>query len=285
MRPNFKVTKGRIEFRDVCFAYRPEETVLHSISFAAEAGKTTALVGRSGGGKSTVMSLILRLYEVESGQILCDGQRHRDRQPRVAAPADRLCRAGEFPVQGFGARQHCDGKTGRQRRRDHRRRQGGLRPRFHHGLRARLQFAVRRARHAAFGRTASAHRHRARVSEGRADHSSRRSDFGARFRSPSRRSRRRCEPCAKGARRSSSPTACRPWRRRMKSASSTAAISSSAGATANSWPRGAPTATSPRPSFPATRPDLFIRKGAGNFFAPAGFAAAAVSARKGTFHR
>jgi ATP-binding cassette subfamily B protein len=68
-----KVSRGRIEFRDVIFGYRPEERVLHSVSFVAEAGKTTALVGRSGGGKSTVMNLILRLYEIESGQILCDG--------------------------------------------------------------------------------------------------------------------------------------------------------------------------------------------------------------------
>jgi ATP-binding cassette, subfamily B, bacterial MsbA len=67
------VTEGRIEFRDVVFGYRPEERVLHSVSFVAEAGKTMALVGRSGGGKSTVMNLILRLYEIESGQILCDG--------------------------------------------------------------------------------------------------------------------------------------------------------------------------------------------------------------------
>jgi ATP-binding cassette, subfamily B, bacterial MsbA len=67
------VTEGRIEFRDVIFGYRPEERVLHSVSFVAEAGKTMALVGRSGGGKSTVMNLILRLYEIESGQILCDG--------------------------------------------------------------------------------------------------------------------------------------------------------------------------------------------------------------------
>jgi ATP-binding cassette, subfamily B, bacterial MsbA len=67
------VTKGRIEFRDVVFGYRPEERVLHAVSFVAEAGKTTALVGRSGGGKSTVMSLILRLYDIESGAILLDG--------------------------------------------------------------------------------------------------------------------------------------------------------------------------------------------------------------------
>ncbi len=71
--PDLTVTEGRIEFRDVVFGYRPEERVLHSVSFVAEAGKTMALVGRSGGGKSTVMNLILRLYEIESGQILCDG--------------------------------------------------------------------------------------------------------------------------------------------------------------------------------------------------------------------
>src|ERR1700691_5811252 len=72
-RRELEVHAGRIEFRDVNFAYRPGETVLHAISFVAEAGRTTALVGRSGGGKSTVMNLILRLYEAESGQILCDG--------------------------------------------------------------------------------------------------------------------------------------------------------------------------------------------------------------------
>ena len=70
--PDLKVANGRIEFRDVVFGYRPGEPVLHAISFVAEAGRTTALVGRSGGGKSTVMNLILRLYEVGSGQILCD---------------------------------------------------------------------------------------------------------------------------------------------------------------------------------------------------------------------
>jgi len=72
--PELEVTDGKIELHDVVFGYRTGETVLHSISFVAEAGKTTALVGRSGGGKSTVMNLIMRLYEIGSGQILCDGQ-------------------------------------------------------------------------------------------------------------------------------------------------------------------------------------------------------------------
>ena len=136
--PELEVTNGRIEFRDVVFGYRPGEPVLHAISFVAEAGKTTALVGRSGGGKSTVMNLILRLYEAGVGADLMRRPRHRDRRPGVAAPADRLCRAGEFPVQRFGARQYRDGPARRERGPDRRRRQSGLCARFHHGLRARL---------------------------------------------------------------------------------------------------------------------------------------------------
>jgi ATP-binding cassette subfamily B protein len=72
--PELSVTAGRLEFRGVSFGYRPEEPVLRDISFVAEPGKTTALVGRSGGGKSTIMSLILRFYDVHAGEILIDGQ-------------------------------------------------------------------------------------------------------------------------------------------------------------------------------------------------------------------
>ena len=72
--PALKLTQGQIEFRDVQFAYREDEAVLHGLSFIAEGGKTTALVGRSGGGKSTVMSLLLRFWETEQGHILIDGQ-------------------------------------------------------------------------------------------------------------------------------------------------------------------------------------------------------------------
>ncbi|MEP7032218.1 MAG: ATP-binding cassette domain-containing protein, partial [Pseudolabrys sp.] len=56
------------------FAYRGDETVLRDISFVAEPGKMTALVGPSGGGKSTVFNLLLRFYDAERGTITIDGQ-------------------------------------------------------------------------------------------------------------------------------------------------------------------------------------------------------------------
>ncbi|MBB1093351.1 ABC transporter ATP-binding protein [Rhodopseudomonas palustris] len=73
-KPPLALTVARVEFDNVCFAYRPDEPVLNHMSFTAEPGKMTALVGPSGGGKSTVLALLLRLYEAGSGDIRIDGQ-------------------------------------------------------------------------------------------------------------------------------------------------------------------------------------------------------------------
>ncbi|OKO71515.1 ABC transporter ATP-binding protein [Bradyrhizobium sp. NAS96.2] len=73
-KPALKLSDARIELRDVSFAYRPGEPVLNRMSFVAEPGKVTALVGPSGGGKSTVLALLLRFYETSDGEILIDGQ-------------------------------------------------------------------------------------------------------------------------------------------------------------------------------------------------------------------
>src|SRR5580765_7382029 len=73
-KPGLQITTPRLEFKDVHFAYRAEEAVLRGMSFVAEAGKLTALVGPSGGGKSTVFNLLLRFYENERGLITIDGQ-------------------------------------------------------------------------------------------------------------------------------------------------------------------------------------------------------------------
>lgn len=73
-KPALTIQDGRVAFSNVNFAYRPGEPVLRDISFVAEPGKATALVGPSGGGKSTILNLILRLYETNAGAITIDGQ-------------------------------------------------------------------------------------------------------------------------------------------------------------------------------------------------------------------
>jgi subfamily B ATP-binding cassette protein MsbA len=73
-KPDLQTMTARLEFKDVHFAYRAHEAVLRGMSFVGEAGKLTALVGPSGGGKSTVFNLLLRFYENERGLITIDGQ-------------------------------------------------------------------------------------------------------------------------------------------------------------------------------------------------------------------
>ncbi len=70
--------KGEIEFRDVWFSYVPDEWVLKGVSFKVEAGQTVAFVGATGSGKTTILSLICRLYDIQKGQILIDGRDIRE---------------------------------------------------------------------------------------------------------------------------------------------------------------------------------------------------------------
>ena len=71
--------KGDLEFKNVSFAYEgKEEKALNNISFYVPAGKTVALVGRSGSGKSTIANLVTRFYDIDEGEILLDGVRIQD---------------------------------------------------------------------------------------------------------------------------------------------------------------------------------------------------------------
>ncbi len=65
--------EGNIEFKDVWFSYVPDEWVLKGVSFTVKAGDTVAFVGATGSGKTTILSLICRNYDIQKGQILIDG--------------------------------------------------------------------------------------------------------------------------------------------------------------------------------------------------------------------
>ncbi|MBE7383558.1 MAG: ABC transporter ATP-binding protein [Leptolyngbya sp. SIO1E4] len=70
--------RGDVSFRNVCFAYDPEKMILEGVNFEAKAGQRIALVGPSGGGKSTLVSLLLRLYDPLAGEVFIDGRDLRD---------------------------------------------------------------------------------------------------------------------------------------------------------------------------------------------------------------
>lgn len=88
---------ARIEFRDVTFAYdEGSEPVLKNVSFVAEPGKTTAIIGSTGSGKSTIIKLIERFYDVTSGAVLLDGV-----DVRCFAQRDLRSQLGYVPQKAF----------------------------------------------------------------------------------------------------------------------------------------------------------------------------------------
>ena len=65
--------KGKVEFKNVCFGYTPDKEIIHNFSEVALPGQKVAIVGPTGAGKTTLVNLLMRFYEVNSGEILIDG--------------------------------------------------------------------------------------------------------------------------------------------------------------------------------------------------------------------
>ncbi|WXT99624.1 MAG: ATM1-type heavy metal exporter [Catillopecten margaritatus gill symbiont] len=72
--PALKVSQGKVEFKQVSFAYENKNKTLKAVNFTIESGKKVAIVGQSGSGKSTLAKLLFRFYDVNDGAILIDGQ-------------------------------------------------------------------------------------------------------------------------------------------------------------------------------------------------------------------
>ena len=70
---SFTDCKGDVEVRDVTFGYTPEKTILQNVSVSAKRGEVIAIVGPTGAGKTTIINLLMRFYDAQSGEILMDG--------------------------------------------------------------------------------------------------------------------------------------------------------------------------------------------------------------------
>ncbi len=71
-------TKGQVSFENVVFGYEPEKTIIHNFSMYVKPGQTVAIVGPTGAGKTTIVKLLMRFYELNSGAIYIDGQNIKD---------------------------------------------------------------------------------------------------------------------------------------------------------------------------------------------------------------
>ena len=163
------------------FAYEGELDVLHDVSLHVDPGETIAVVGPSGGGKSTLCQLIPRFYDVTDGAICVDGQDVRAVTQQSLRRAIGVVQQDVFLFADSILREHPLRPPGRDDGRDRGGGEAGGNLRRHHGDARRLQHLRRRARHAPVRRAEAAHLHCPRLPEGSVHSDPRRGDLRARL--------------------------------------------------------------------------------------------------------
>ena len=103
--PDRPISLGEIEFRNLNFAYNGT-SVLKDINLRIPAGSSLAIVGPTGSGKTTLVSLIPRIYDAAPGTVLIDGRPIRHFPLDVPAPPHWIRSAGNFPLQRHHPRKH-----------------------------------------------------------------------------------------------------------------------------------------------------------------------------------
>ena len=131
--------RGHVEFRHVRFGYKEDAILMQDMNIKVEPGQTIAIVGPTGAGKTTLVNLLMRFYEISGGAILIDGIDTRDMQARRASHPFRHGPPGHLALQRHDPREHRLRPRGRDRRGYRRGGQGGARrplhPRPSRGLR------------------------------------------------------------------------------------------------------------------------------------------------------
>ena len=114
------IREGRVEFEHVAFSYTPERELIRDLSLVADPGHTVAIVGPTGAGKTTLVNLVMRFYEVGRRPDHDRRDRHPRSHPRPAARAHRHGPPGHLAVQGLAAGEHPLRPPRRDRRGGHR---------------------------------------------------------------------------------------------------------------------------------------------------------------------
>ena len=153
---------GAIAFENIAFGYDDETQVLRDVSFKIEPGQVVGIVGPTGSGKSTVLSLLPRFYDPKWWTHSDRWHRRRNLQAGRAAGPGRLRTAGDGSVPRDNSRKYRLRAPRRNRRRDRCRRESSQRRRIHQPHAARLRHCRRRTRGHAFGRPAPTYWHCAR---------------------------------------------------------------------------------------------------------------------------
>ncbi len=118
--PPLRVQRGEIRFDHVSFGYGGQRAIIDDLCLHIRPGEKIGLVGRSGAGKSTIVNLLLRFYDVEAGAVTDRRAEHRGRRAGQPACAGRHGHPGHVAAASLGARQHRLRSTRCDRRRDDR---------------------------------------------------------------------------------------------------------------------------------------------------------------------
>ena len=97
---------GRLQLEHVSFRYEPDKPLIEDFTLDVAPGETVAIVGPTGAGKTTIVNLLVRFYEIDAGRILLDGIDYRDLTPRRGAELVRHGAAGHLAVRGHDPGQH-----------------------------------------------------------------------------------------------------------------------------------------------------------------------------------
>ena len=106
-----KALKGEIEFRNVWFAYNDDDYVLRDVSFKVKPGEKVALVGHTGAGKTSIINLLCRFYEINKGQILIDGVDIREMNVEELREAISIVQQNIFLFSDSIERKHQFGES------------------------------------------------------------------------------------------------------------------------------------------------------------------------------